>query len=63
MTYYDYDDLDARDAARDSYRDRIADGECICRGGLGPSDPIDGPDYWTESDCPVHGDDLEEDPE
>lgn len=61
MRHYDYDELDARDAAYDARQDAIAAGECVCRGGRGPSDPIDGPDYWAESDCPVHGDDVDKD--
>lgn len=60
MRHYDYDEHDARDAAYDSRQDAIEAGECVCRGGLGPSDRIDGPDYWAESDCPQHGDDVDE---
>lgn len=61
---YDYDRAqERREALADARADRISEGECVCRGGAGPYDREGGPDYWAESDCPVHGDDLEDEDE
>lgn len=38
---------------------RIAD--CLCNGGHGPDGGLDGPDYWLNDNCPIHGDEAWED--
>lgn len=59
----DYDDeryYARMEAEADARQERIDAGECVCRDGEGPWDFEGGPDYWADSDCPMHGDDVED---
>lgn len=31
---------------------------CLCNGGHGPDGGLDGPDYWLNDNCPIHGDEA-----
>lgn len=44
-------------------RDLRSEGRCICNGGRGPDGGLDGPDYWLNDACEIHGDEAWEDDE
>lgn len=35
---------------------------CLCNGGHGPDGGLDGPDYWLNDRCPIHGEDDDPEP-